>query len=754
MDVSELSGLPAEARAVLGDRGIESLYPPQADAVEAGVLDGESLVASVPTASGKTLIAELAMLAAVERGGTALYVVPLRALAGEKAETLRAYESAGLSVGVATGNYESDGARLGEYDVVVATSEKVDSLVRNGATWIRDVSTVVADEVHLVDDAHRGPTLEVTLAKLQELTPDLQVVALSATVANADELADWLDAALVASDWRPIDLRMGVHYGEAAEFDDGTVREIPVEPGQNQTAAVVSDTLAEGGSTLVFVSSRRNAESAAAALGETVGPQLDDETAATLADLAADIRADGDTETSDDLADAVERGAAFHHAGLSRSDRQRVEAAFRDRQLKAVCATPTLAAGVNTPARRVVVRDWQRYDGDAGGMQPLDTLEVHQMFGRAGRPAYDDYGEALLLADSHDERDALLDRYVYADPEPVESKLAAQPALRTHVLAAVATDFATSRSGLLDFLEETLYATQWGADDRLVTVTDEALDYLVANDFVTRDGDALDATEVGELVAELYVDPMSAATMLDGLRAAEDPPTALGCYHLVCRTPDMYDLYLRRGDEEQYTELAYEHEAELPGRAPSEFATEWEDWLSALKTARLLADWADEVDEERIAERYDVGPGDIRGKVETAEWLLGAAERLAGAVEPAVAPAVREARRRVEDGVRAELLDLTDVREVGRKRARRLYDAGFETPADLREADPASVLAALDGRRGTAETVLENAGHPDPDLDGVEPTDGATTSAGGERDRGGTTRPSGGGDDQSRLGDF
>jgi helicase len=740
MRPTELSGLPEGVPERLAADGIEELYPPQAAAVEAGVLDGGSLVAAVPTASGKTLIAELAMLSSIARGGKALYVVPLRALASEKKAEFERWEEFGVTVGVSTGNYDADGEWLGSRDVIVATSEKVDSLIRNGAPWIDDLSVVVADEVHLVDDGHRGPTLEVTLAKLRKVNPGLQTVALSATVGNAGEVADWLDAELVASDWRPIDLRMGVHLGNAITFDDGDQREVRVGPGERPTAALVGDTLEEGGSSLVFVNSRRNAESAAGRLADVTDRHLDGAERTELRDVAAEIRGASDAETADDLADLVEAGAAFHHAGLDASMRAAVEDAFRDRLVKVVCATPTLAAGVNTPARRVIVRDWQRYDGEFGGMKPLDALEVHQMCGRAGRPGLDPYGEAVLLAKNGDTRDELFERYVRAEPEPVRSKLAAEPALRTHVLATVASGFANSREGLLAFLDRTLYATQADDPARLESVTDTVLDYLERNGFLDREDGTVTATGIGHTVSRLYLDPMSAAEIVDGLRAADDRPTPLGCYHLVSRTPDMYQLYLKSGDRERYTELCYEREGEFLGRTPSEFDdVAFEDWLSALKTARLLEDWAREVDEDRICERYGVGPGDIRGKVETAEWLLGAAEQLAVELELDGTVAVREAKKRVEYGVRDELLDLAGIRTVGRKRARRLYEAGIESRADLREADKGVVLGALRGRRKTAETILENVGRQDPSMAGIDPDGNANSGSGSSNGRNGST---------------
>ena len=825
MQPSSLRGLPAGVGEALEAEGVAELYPPQEAAVEAGVVDGESLVAAVPTASGKTLIAELAMLSSIARGGTALYIVPLRALASEKKTEFERWEDHGVTVGVSTGNYDSDGEWLATRDIIVATSEKVDSLIRNGAPWIDDLTCVVSDEVHLVDDPNRGPTLEVTLAKLRKVNPGLQTVALSATVGNADVIAEWLDAELVESDWRPIDLRTGVHFGNAIDFDDGSKREVPVDRGEDQTARLVADTLdteedGQGGSSLVFVNSRRNAESAARKLTDVTAARLTDGERDRLRDLAEEIRGVSDTDTSDDLADAVRQGSAFHHAGLASEHRSLVEDAFRDRLIKCISATPTLAAGVNTPARRVIVRDWRRYDGEFGGMKPLDVLEIHQMCGRAGRPGLDPYGEAVLLANDADTKEELFERYLWADPEPVRSKLAAEPALRTHVLATVASGFASTRDGLLSFLDNTLYATQTDDEGRLAAVTDTVLDYLAINDFVDRDREGgtetLTATGIGHTVSRLYLDPMSAAELIDGIRSVAVGPgpagggvaadttgefvmqesdadgdepgfgtytptdraeaddsgptgaassteadtatssevTPLGLYHLVSRTPDMYELYLKSGDREKYTELCYEREAEFLGDVPSEYEdVRFEDWLASLKTARLLEDWANEVDEDRITERYGVGPGDIRGKVDTAEWLLRAAETLARDVEGVdgdTVVAVREARKRIEYGVREELLDLAGVRNVGRKRARRLYEAGVETRADLREADKAVVLGALRGREKTAERILEHAGREDPSMEDVHPdksaSAAATAGSGGDGD--------GDGDGQASLGDF
>ncbi|NHN46741.1 DEAD/DEAH box helicase [Halostella sp. JP-L12] len=617
------------------ERGIDELYPPQAAAVEAGVADDGSVVAAVPTASGKTFVAQLAMLTS---GGTSLFIVPLRALATEKYEAFR--DLPGVSVGIATGDFDSRDEELDEHDVVVATSEKVDSAIRNGAEWVENVGCAVVDEIHLLDSPDRGPTLEVTLAKLRRLTPDLQVVGLSATVANADEVADWLDAELVTSDWRPVDLRTGVYAGGAITFEDGDARPVPTE-GDAPTVALVRDAVAEGGQCLVFVNSRRATQDLARDLADEELPVSAAE--ADRAAAAEEIRTSATTGTGTALADCAERGVAFHHAGLRSEHRTAVESAFRDRDLSVIVATPTLAAGVNVPARRVVVRDHHRYTDD--GVQSLPVLEVHQMFGRAGRPHLDPYGEAVLVGDEDDAAD-LRERYIGAEPEAISSKLAREDALRTHVLATVASGFADSREDLIDVFESTFLA-HMDPDADLASVTDDAVAYLDDAGMID-DGDDLAATDLGELVSQVYVDPLTGADVLAAIeRATEmDRVTSLTVLELVCDTPDMRGSYVRNSEAGRLTQFAMDREAELT-KPVADFDGDFQAWLGSLKTARMLDDWVHGEDAEVLSERYGVGPGDIRRTAERAEWLLNATESLAERVEDDgdVTATIRETRQ-------------------------------------------------------------------------------------------------------------
>jgi len=171
--------------------GISELYPPQAECVEKGILAGKNTLVAIPTASGKTLIAEMAMHNAINKGGKCLYIVPLKALAHEKFEE---FNNKGVKTGIATGDFDRRDDLLGRNDIIVATSEKVDSLLRNNARWIPDITLLVVDEVHLLDSQGRGPTLEMVIAKMRYRNPSMQVIGLSATIGNPETLAGWFNA--------------------------------------------------------------------------------------------------------------------------------------------------------------------------------------------------------------------------------------------------------------------------------------------------------------------------------------------------------------------------------------------------------------------------------------------------------------------------------------------------------------------------------------------------------------------------------
>ncbi|HIJ16672.1 MAG TPA: DEAD/DEAH box helicase, partial [Thermoplasmata archaeon] len=369
-------GLDPRIVRKLKEDGIEKLYPPQAQAA-ASVLAGKNVVVAIPTASGKSLVAYMAILQAVLRGGKALYIVPLKALASEKYEDLAKFSDLGIKVAESTGDYDEVDAKLHKYDIVISTSEKADSLLRHRTKWLDQISVVVADEVHLMNDPGRGPTLEVTLVKFRTFNPGAQLIALSATIKNASELAEWLGAELVTSDWRPVPLREGVYSDGEIFFTDNSKKELDAD--ETPVNAIVKDTLASGGQCLVFVNSRKSSESQAKDLGKLVKKMIPEklESLSRTADRLVGEQ-DEPTTMGERLGKCIRSGCAFHHAGLTSAQRKMVEGSFRSGQLACIVATPTLAAGINLPARTVIVRDIRRYDSGAGYVS-IPVLEVKQM---------------------------------------------------------------------------------------------------------------------------------------------------------------------------------------------------------------------------------------------------------------------------------------------------------------------------------------------------------------------------------------
>ena len=513
-------GLSDEVVSLLRNEwGFEEFYPPQAKALP-HALRGSNLVLAIPTASGKSLIAYLAIfhrLLVDTPGSRAFYIVPLKALATEKVEELReAGKALGLTVGMAVGDRSGETVSLDDADILVATSEKFDSMLRNRADMLSTASVVVADECHLIHDKGRGPTLEVNLARVKMEKPEAQIIALSATVGNADAIADWLNAELIESDWRPVTLRYGTVVDNLVEPRKQVGPEqsdLPppfrIDGLGDEIRSVLNSTINDGGQLLCFRNTRRFAEGSAAKLGtwmrgrmnawansereeagSAIGKPEGLEVEARierLSELASAISSTEDgTEMSDTLAAAVGGGVAFHHAGLTSAQRRLIEDAFRDRLLFCICATPTLAAGVNLPARRVVVRDLTRW---ADGLsQPLPRMEIHQMLGRAGRPTYDSTGDAWLITRSDEHADEVAHRYIEQGPEDIESKLATEPALRMHVLAAIATGGKTDRHAISRFFSHTFLARSMNAD-----ALDERIDAIIAwlcdNGFVDRLGE-------------------------------------------------------------------------------------------------------------------------------------------------------------------------------------------------------------------------------------------------------------------------
>jgi helicase len=677
--------------------GYKTLYPPQAKALEAGVEEGHSIVVATPTASGKTFIGLTAIANRLSSdGGRAFYTTPLRSVAMEKYREFKVLESMGYSVGISIGDF-SEGRVRG--DVVVTTYEKLDSILRNEPEIAKSITVIVIDEIHYVGDVERGPTLESLISRILSLARRPQLVGLSATVPNAIEIAEWLGAKLVVDTWRPVPLHEGVYWGGVIKYSDGRERSIKTVSGLADVDLAI-DCSSEGGQTLVFSQSRRRVvQLALRALKFADKLNFDLGIARETSERLLD--SGGPRALREELSQLVARGVAYHHAGLSSEQRRLIEDAFRNRGLAVIYATPTLAAGVNLPARRVVVDEYTRFE--EGVWKPISVAEYKQLAGRAGRPGLDPYGEAVIVAKPGDTVEELLEYYILGEVERVESKLRGLRGLRHMILGLVASGFTETIDGVSEVLSKTLYAFQSSSLD-LRSMAERAVKDLVSWGLLEDTGGGYRATLLGYEVSKNYVDPESvprARVYLSKLRELDE----LELLTLVSMMPDMTTLPVTRREEDGLIDRILDLKPKL---------VDVIDWsnpreVRGVKVALILYDWVEEAPEDDIARRYNVGPGDVAVLVDNASWIASSLSRILphlGAPEW-VSERLRVLEGRIEHGVKQELLPLVAIPRIGRVRARRLYQAGYRTLHDLMLADPEKLLRIQGIGPSIVKTIME-----------------------------------------------
>lgn len=714
MHVSELSkhGIPHSFIKKFKEEKIGSLYPPQKDAIKHGLFEGKNIVLSVPTAAGKTLTATLAAINKLSQSPVkVVYIVPLVALANEKYRYYKKLFGDKWRVAISVGDLDSANPQLAKYDFIVCTTEKLDSLIRHDASWVKEIGLMIVDEVHLINDFSRGPTLEVLITRLKEIVPNAQLLALSATINNSDELADWLNAERVVSDFRPVKLYEGVSFENKIHFLNKDDYEIS---GAEQENSILENTLSLRKQALFFVSTRRNAEGLAQKLARTTRKKMSKVEHEELARLSQDVLnvLESPTRQCKKLADCIRSGSAFHHAGLLRKQKQLIEEGFRAGMVKSISATPTLAMGVNLPAFRVVIRDPKRYYRGIGSSY-IPVLEYKQFVGRAGRPQYDKFGESILVARTADDADKLVDRFIMGEPEKIKSKLAVEPVLRMHTLALISSGFAKTEKALLEFFSKTFYAYQYGEISIIENKLLEILDLLKEWKFISEKSGKLQPMRIGKRVTELYLDPLTAHEFIDALKSPKAGKKKIQPFSIIqcaSNTIEMSPLlYIRSGDFAELNEIIAEREHMFLQQVPREWDLEFDRFLRSVKTAMLFEAWMNEKTEDQILGKFRVAPGELRGRLHVADWLIYSLQELAlllGLKE--ILKDIRKTRVRMKYGVREDLMPLVRLKSIGRVRARTLSTAGLKTVAALRRV-PLQSLSKIIGPN-IAYTIKEQLG--------------------------------------------
>lgn len=650
------------------------LNPSQQEVVERGLLtSGFPAVLQMPTGAGKTWLAEQAIRATLETGQRAVYVTPLRALANELLERwTKAFPD--YPVGVFTGEYGQRQAYPVPFEqarLLVMTPERLDACTRHWRShwnWLPEVSLLVIDELHLLGERGRGPRLEGALTRVRRLNPFLQTLGLSATLGNRAELAGWLGGVHYCSEWRPIPISWRcVRYKRATDKPELLLVE-------------VQRCIASGGQSLVFVQSRRRAESLSAHLRET----------GVL--------------------------AGHHHAGLEGHDRRRLEQDFRSGSLKTLVSTGTLEMGLNLPARQVVLYDLQTFDGT--DFAPLSVNSVWQRAGRAGRRGLDTEGEVVLLAAAWERS---LQKYEAGKFESINSRLGESRALAEQMLAEVASGLAHTREQLHRNLNQSLAAHQAKLSRFHPTLAD-MIESGMLREVPDEKGKrvTLKATRLGRIAVRQMLAPATVLLLTKWLTNDEaDDLTLFDMLVLATLTDDcqpllpvdfeeLEDLAGRLANESSGL-LAGSHK-EVVGR----LGCGGRRCLATLKTAIVARDWTRTGDAEGTADKHGCYPFEVRRLAESLEKILAAAvavvtppkEELAKDLDkppaepyeeaPSLQQRLRALVAMVSHGVDEQVVTLTFLDGVGGTTARRLRDAGIADIEDLAAADALS-LGSLRG---------------------------------------------------------
>lgn len=654
----------------------------QDEVMNGGYLDGPfGCVLQMPTGSGKTWLAEQAILRSVRQGGRAIYVTPLRALASEVAARWSA-SFPGVSVGVFTGDYGQRGkpfpVPFDKARVLVMTPERLDACTRSWRShwsWIPEVELIVVDEIHLLGEPHRGARLEGALCRFRRLNPFARVVGLSATLGNCGEIADWLEGVSYRSHDRPIPLEWRI---------------VRFRKPSDKPALVVAEVqrnVEQQGKSLVFVQSRRRAEE----LGHFLESQ--------------GLR------------------ARHHHAGLDHDERKEIEGSFRSGNIDVLVATSTLEMGLNLPVRQVILYDLQTFDGQ--DFTPLSTNSVWQRIGRAGRPGLDHHGEAVLLAPNWDKT---AESYRQGRFEPIRSRLPHPAALAEQIVAEVASGASMTRLQLGRALRQTLAGRQGllkDTDKSISTMCDAGL-LLEWRDPEKVDAHfVLKATRAGRIVVRHMLMPQ---TIL-GFQKAFKSFAEMTFLDLLLVTASSEDCEpVLTVDFEELDALAASLADEPSHLIGQGWTTLCETLsvsprrlLSSLKMALILRRWTRKGDVTQVADDSDCYPFEITRLKESAGRLLQAIYELQS-VKQEEAEAEKQLKEEVElperilalqrmvlFGLDESAVTLCFVKGIGGTFARRLAGHGISDIEELAGAMPDDLSGIKGLSKKRAEQWIEEA---------------------------------------------
>ncbi|KAL5000795.1 hypothetical protein BDV10DRAFT_182982 [Aspergillus recurvatus] len=764
-------GLPPALVANFAAVGVTSIYQWQASCLLGeGLLEGKRhLIYTAPTGGGKSLVADVLILKRIIENPTrkAILVLPYVALVQEKLKWLRRIvqdvEKHIVDADEPDPNHHSwrkmqksirvsgffggskTTASWADTDIAVCTIEKANSLINTAIEEcsIGELGAVVLDELHMLDDEHRGYLLELMVTKLLLLQQDIQIIGMSATISNTELLAEWINARYFISTYRPVPVDEYLIYnnaiypaatsrqlfqtiskltttGEPFLSEDvpphrtikaSTFRELS-NPISNAMVAMAIDTVTAGYGALVFCGSRVACQAYAVLISKAMPDPatLGVEDLGKRLDLLAELRSlpsglDPALETT------LIKGVGFHNAGMTTEEREAIAQAYDQGVLKVLVATCSLAAGVNLPARRVII------NGARMGRELVGPAMLRQMCGRAGRKGKDEAGETYLIVGKSDLQ-AVCD-LLEADMPAIESCLAPEKrGLKRALLEATATGLVSGVEAIKEYVKCTLlYRT---VDKKLsYSIMNSALQELAEENLIQlNDDESYVATQLGQAVVASAFAPEDGLFVHEELKRALQAFVMDGDMHIFYMFTPLQAAAQTQIDWPIFRDLldtlddsgirALQFVGVHPGFVNSMVqsgASMQEDTAEQVTQARIyrraytafqLRDLSNEVPLPMISSRYKIPRGAIQTLAQQchgfAAGIVKFCQRMGWGMLAAVLEHMRD---RLEAGARADLLEMAQVTYVKGWTARLLRDNGFRNLRALAEADPKDIVPVL-----------------------------------------------------------
>ena len=635
---------------------IKEFNPAQKAVIESGYIEDKSnYIICIPTASGKTVLGILPALKTILDGGKAVYAAPLLSIQNEKVKEFKAFEEHGINVGKHPSNA----------DLSVMVFESFDALTRFSWNTLRDVDTLIIDEFHMIGEFSRGPTLEAAITRAKIINPSMRIIALSATLKNIEEIEGWLEGTCIEHDYRPVPLHKEVL--DAEMFNTKNKNDVIVK--------VLEKSIKDDSQALAFVSTRRFTESLATYVAKKIDKKLNVKQREKFKEVSEMIlevpkkKGSLPTTTCQKLAESLEHGIAFHHAGLFNEQKEIIEDEFRNGNILMITATPSLMYGVNLPSKTVVIRDTTRWTQNVP--QPIPVFDYEQMSGRAGRPQYDDVGYSYLIAKTMDEAFNLEAYYVEGEIEQTNSKLVDnKDAIFKQIIAQIASSLSKNLDELTEFFSKTLYGYQMSnnpsmalfAQDSIKFELESAIEFLLQNRIIRATPEGLKTTDFGNLIARSNYSVETAVKIKEYISNIDSINVSEFIYAL-CETPDvpLISFKGRKSKDPVRDKLSEE----------GLFAV---DIGNVEATAVSLMEWVDERNEFEIENKYNVYSASTRRSAYEASRLVKFAKDTSEVLgNYSNLKDFDFLSARLYYGVKEDIIPLVvGVKRLGRKRARNL----------------------------------------------------------------------------------